>query len=453
MNPPVDATGNAVPAAAAPAAGSPASSPRRRLPWPARYTWARHWPAEALMGVSTGVSSLADFTALRSLGAPAWTPQLLVVGQVLWLFAPAWPPLLARLDRRRAFAWIGWMSKGPLLLIALITVTSTGSEGRGVGDWAMFVSCVLLSTAIDSVYTPHRNALLKANYPLEVRGRVYGLVSAVTYAASTAAALLVSPLIDQDARWVRVVFPAAAVCGIVAHLLLARIRWRHEKRPPAGAQALSPVDGAPPAAVPVRAALSDAWRRSKATLAKDRRFLDFEVAFMLYGLGLLLATPLIPTFAERDLNVSTSEWATAQRVVFPLTQLFLLPLVGRLCDRLGLFRVTGLSFAALVAFFLAMTQVGGAAGLIVSFAVYGVAMAGVNLGWSLGPLHFAPPGEAHHYTSIHVSMVGIRSVVGPPLGYGVAKALSPSAAFLLAAAFEAAGAVLMVRIAKRTAGA
>jgi MFS family permease len=435
MEPFVDASApDAAPARAA-------LPPRRRsMTRMARYTWSRHWPAEALMGLSSGVASLADFTALRSLGAPAWTPQLLVVGQVLWLFAPAWPPLLARLDRRRAFTWIGWMSKGPLLLIGLITVTSTGAEGRGVGDWALFVSCVLLSTALDSVYTPHRNALLRANYPLEVRGRVYGLVSAVTYAASTAAALLVSPLIDSDAKWVRIVFPAAAVCGIAAHLLLARIRWRRDGRREVKEETR---------VVAVKDALGGAWRRSRATLAKDRGFLDFEVGFMLYGLGLLMATPLIPTFAERDLVVSTSEWAAAQRLAFPLAQLLLLPLVGRLCDRMGIFRVSGLSFAMLVLFFLGMTQVTGATTLVVAFVVYGVAMAGVNVGWSLGPLHFAPPGEAHHYTSIHVSMVGIRSVVGPPIGYGVAKMLSPSAAFVLAAGLEAMGAVWMIRLARR----
>src|ERR1051326_3604139 len=73
---------------------APSSSLRRGRPLSpmVRYTWSRHWPAEALMGASGGMLGLTAFCLQRSMGAPGWTsPALVVLGQGLWVLAPAWP--------------------------------------------------------------------------------------------------------------------------------------------------------------------------------------------------------------------------------------------------------------------------------------------------------------------------------------------------------------------------
>jgi MFS family permease len=405
------------------------------------YTWSRQWPAEALMGVTAGALNLAGFCALRCLGAPDATPQwFTILGQALWMLAPAWPLVLARMERRHAFLWIGLLSKGPLLVVAAASVVSTGAEGRGVGDWLLFVAMVVLYLNADAIYTPHRNALMRANYPLVVRGRVFGLVGAVVQVASILSSLGVAWLVEHDARWVRVVFPAAAVVGIVAHVLYARIRWRFDGPRPAPAERGLAL---------VRASLSTAWRGTGRTLREDKAFRDYEIGFMLYGLGLLATTPLIVTFAERTLHLSPVEWGGADRVALPVTQLLLIPFVGWFADRVGIVRVTGLSFGLLSVFFLAMTQVGDATSLTAVYVLYGLCMAGVNLGWSVGPLHFAPQGQAHHYAAVHVACVGFRSVAGPLLGWAVQAAFSFRAALLMSAVLEAAGAVWMLALARR----
>ncbi len=63
----------------------------------------------------------------------------------------------------------------------------------------------------------------------------------------------------------------------------------------------------------------------------------------------------------------------------------MIPVVGWLSDKIGVVRVSGLAFLAMGIFFLAMTQVSEAWHLKVLYAFYGVGMAGVNVGWSLGP--------------------------------------------------------------------
>ncbi len=405
-----------------------------------RYTWGKHWPAEAFLGLSNGILGLAEFSSMRSLGAPGWTPQLLIAGQMLWLFAPAWPPLLARMHKQRVFTWLGWCSKGPLFLIAFATVVSTGSGGQGVGDWGLFVACLLVHGALDSVYTPHRNAFLRANYPLAVRGRIYGLVGAVSGVAAMLAALFASSFIDSNAVWIRVVFPAAAACGVLGTLLFSRIPWRYDgPRETKGPKGFAMIGHS----------LVSGWRGSIATLKRDKGFRDFEIGFMLYGIALLSATPLIATFAEKTLRVSTLEWSQAQRFAFPVSQLVMIPFVGWLSDKIGVVRVSGLAFLSMGLFFAAMTQVSEAWHLTALFAFYGVGMAGVNVGWSLGPLHFAPTGRAHHYSAVHVACVGIRSLVGPVLGLAVVKFASAPAAFVVSCVLECLAFVWMFRLARK----
>jgi hypothetical protein len=412
----------------------------RRFSKMVRYTWWKHWPAEAFLGLSGGILGLAEFSSMRSMGAPGWTPQLLIVGQVLWLFAPAWPPLLARMHKQRVFTWIGWISKGPLFLIGFATVVSTGPGGKGTGNWGLFVACLLLHGALDSVYTPHRNAFLRANYPLAVRGRIYGLVGAVSGVAAMLAALFASTLIDTNARWIRIVFPLAAAFGVLGNLMFSRIPWRYDGPREAKVGAGWTM---------VWHSLLEGWRGSIRTLKRDKEFREFEVGFMLYGIALLSATPLIATFAEKTLAVSTLDWSQAQRFAFPVAQLLMIPVVGWLSDKIGVVRVSGLAFLAMGIFFVAMTQVSEAWHLKVLYAFYGVGMAGVNVGWSLGPLHFAPTGRAHHYSAVHVACVGIRSLLGPVLGLVVVKIASAPAAFVVSCVLEVLAFLWMFRLARR----
>jgi MFS family permease len=405
------------------------------------YTWSKHWPAEAMMGLSGGILNLTAFSLQRSMGAPTWTsPALVVGGQALWILAPAWPLVLSRLGKRATFAWLGLFSRGPLLLMALASVTglSGGARDQGVGSWWLLFAAFLVSTNLDAIYTPHRNALIRANYPLTARGRIYGLVTLVTGLAAIAAGLGTGRLLDSDPSWVRVVFPIAAVVGVAAHMMMSRIRWRydgpHEQREERGTKLL-------------RVAMKDAVSTSMRTLKSDRDFREFELGFMLYGLGLLSATPLfISHFATK---FSTAQWATADRAVLPITQLALVWAVGRLSDRIGVVRVAGLAFALLIPFFVWMGHVETPHELALAYVLFGVCMSGVNVSWSLGPLYFAPRGRAHHYSAVHVACVGVRSVLGPAMGFAVERALSFQAALVVAAVFEAFAAFFAFRLAKR----
>jgi hypothetical protein len=195
----------------------------------------------------------------------------------------------------------------------------------------------------------------------------------------------------------------SAVAGLAAHFM-ARIRWRYD-----GPRHVQPGSGVGI----VRHSLRDAAKATRLTIRRDRDFRDFEIGFMLYGLGLLSASPLIVTRFAQDATFSMAAWTTADRLVLPVTQLLLVPFVGRLSDRIGVVRVASLAFLSLVGYFLLM-------GLVANqWHLMGVNVSSASA-WRerrvvAGPLHFAPPRRT---TTRRSRRVRGRAQHPGPLGMG-----------------------------------
>jgi len=411
----------------------------RSLPRVARYTFARQWPADACAGAVEGLMGFAAFAALRSLGAPAWIAPLLVTfGQLLWLFAPTWEAAFARFHFRAAFLWMGFVANAPLLLVAFVDPNASDTRlGLGV-----FSAAVMIQAAVDAAYVPHRGALLTANVPQAVRGRLFAVLSTISKFSAIASAQVGGRLLDLGDAWMRVVFPAAALFGMTEHWLLSRIRWHKDGRPAqrrwTGARSLW-------------TATTAAWRTAGRILSTDRAFLQYEIAFMLYGLGFMMTMPMVVVYAERDLSLSYREWTWAQGVAMPATQIATTLLCGRVLDRFGVVRMSAAAFAMLTFVFASLLFVASGPALVAVFAALGVAMAVVNLGWSLGPLAFAPPRAARSYVTVHVLCVGVRSAFGPFLGLWIAEQSGGvMTVFVCSAASVALGCVTMTSLARRT---
>jgi len=416
---------------------APAPVPRT-LPLVVRYTWALQWPSAMLEGVAAGVIGLTAFAAERSLGAPEEVvPILIALWQVPWIFAPGLGPVLARAKPQRLWRVLAFTTYLPLAAVALVSITPT-LPGHGTGALWLFLPLMVLHYGSGIAIVPHRGALLRTNYPQHVRGRMFGLLMAVNLIASGVAAKGAAYLLDSDPRWLRGIYPVAAVSGIAAFLLMGRIRWRRSR------EALRLA--AATASRGVRKAVANAWREAFRILREDRAFRTYEVGFMLYGLGFLSSIGLLVLYGEKELRLSYGAWTWAQSVAFPVAQIAGAALFGRLADRLGVVRTTAVSFAMLSVFFALMPLVASAAGLAAACLLWGLAMGGVNIGWSLGPLHFAPDGKAHMYGAVHFCMVGVRSLVGPFLGFAMKELFSYTAAFALSSALVAAGALTVLAL-------
>jgi len=406
----------------------------RSLPRVAAYTWRLHWPAAVLIGAANAVVMLSAFAFKRSLGAPAaWVPGLIAVWQAAWIFTPLVSGWLSRLDPQRTWRAIGVAAGLPLVLVAFVPITPVvdGKPGQGTGPFILFAGLLGLHYLASVLYIPHRGGLIRTNYPAPVRGRIFGLSEILGISAMVCVARGAQHFLDTDPRALRVLFPVAGACVAGACFLKSRIRWRHQARERrSGTHALH---------------LGEVLR--------DRRFLLYELAFMLYGFGFLMSWPLHILYVEDVLQLSYDRYTWAQSVVFPLAQLSAVIFWGRFADRRGVVPATGAAFTLLIPFLVAMPFVRGITSLIFAFALFGIGMSGVMVSWNLGPLHFAPDGRGHAYTAVHFGCVGIRSVIAPFLGYGVKQWTgSFLAGYLSAAGFMALGALtiaLLMRLQQR----
>jgi MFS family permease len=419
---------------------APAATPVvRTLPLVVRYTWALQWPSAALEGLAVGIIGLSAFVIKRSLGAPEKAvPLLIALWQVVWVFAPGLGTLLARAHPQRLWRLLAFSTFLPLAGIAFVSVTPTGEPGHGEAPLWLFLLCMTLHYSSGIATVPHRGAFLRTNYPQHVRGRMFGLFMVVNLLAAGVAAKGAGYLLDADPRWVRALYPAAAVFGIAGFLLMGRIRWRRSRE--ARRIAAAARRGG------LWQAMADAWRETFRILREDKAFATYERGFMLYGLGFLASVGLLVLYCEQELGLTYSEYTWAQSVAFPLAQIGGAAIFGRLSDRLGIVRTTAASFLLLSVFFSLMPLIGSLGGLVALYLLWGTAMGGVNVGWSLGPLHFATDGKAHMYGAVHFCLVGIRSLVGPFLGFWVKDHFSYPVAFGLSAALVGAGCVTVLSL-------
>lgn len=403
----------------------------RQLSRVGRYTWRRHARAQVASGLAEGILGLASFAAMRSLGAPSWiAPAMVVLSQASWMLSPMWEHAVAHTAPNRAFRIFGAFSLLALLGVAVVDVQPTArGNGYGVGDLYLFLACYALCYVSFGGQIAQRGALIRANYKAENRGRVFGMLSVVSRGAQIASAKAAGLVLNTDPRWLRVVFPLAGVLYFLENSLLSLIRWRR------GGRTREPGPG-----------FREAWKRSARLLRDDREFRMYQIAWSLYGIGFLASTPMIVVFGESDLQVSYNEWTWAQGVALPVAGIVGTIPAGRLVDRLGPVRTTALSYLVLTVFFVLIPFATSATHLIAGFTLWGLSMSGIGIVWNLGPLAFAREGEGRRYAAAHVALVGLRSVIGPALGYAIAETVSLRATFAVSAVMVFAAGLICWRI-------
>jgi len=408
------------------------------LPRIARYTFARHWPASLFEGLAVGIVNLTPFVVKRSLGAPAWVvPLVIMLWQVPWILAPGVGTILASAHPQNLWRRLAWLAHAPLLAIAFLPVVAT-TPGHGEGSVLLFCVPIVWHYLTAVAVVPHRGAMVRTNYPRAVRGRLWGTVQSIGLAGAALTALLAGRLLDADARFVRALYPAAAVLGYLGFVRAGRIRWHSQER-----RILRPL-GEPPGEA-MRRAWHEAWR----ILRKDRDFRVYELGFMLYGFGFLCSVGILHLYAEDALALSYSEWTLAQFLAFPIGQVVGSAFFGRVADRFGMARTAMSAFLILAVFFGSMNLVGSAGGLFAAYLLWGLGMGGVMITWALGPLHFAPDGKGHMYAALHFALVGVRSLFAPALGYAMKSFFDYGAAFGLSVAFFLVAAATVRTLARR----
>jgi MFS family permease len=387
-----------------------------QAPLVSRYTYQLHARAALLEGILAGVIVTNDVVARKTLNASGFQIMLLTMApSVAQLLALVLARRFEAVEQRRVFFWAGFLGRLSLLAMAFVTRT-----------WP-FLGLLLLGAIVQTIVIPAQNTVFQANYKPEIRGRLFGRAQVYGGVAMAAAALGAGLLLDHDPEAYRWLYPVAGVAGFAATQVFGSIRLRRSPPPPEPGSARN------------RAPL---WR----LLFEDAPFRRFETAMFCYGLGFMCMMPVFALLFVDELHMDYSDASLARGVVFSAVPVVALTFAGRMHDRIGLERLAIRSYVVLALFAASMTVVRSSAQVVAAFGFFGLGMAGVNIAWSMGPIKYAPAGQAARYMGVHVALVGVRALIGYPLGAMVAghfKSTRPT--FAMAAVFFSVATLLMMR--------
>jgi MFS family permease len=434
---------------------SPATAPRV-----SRYTYQLHARAAVLEGILAGIIVTQDVVARKTLGASQWQLVLLTMAPgSSWLLSLFFANQFQQYDRRKLFFWAGFAGRLPLLTVAGMS-----------GLWP-FVAVLVLHGFVQTALIPAQNSLYQQNYDPLVRGRLFGRAS-LWGALATAVASLVTgfameygPQIGRALgfhggapKWLlgpeafRLLYPVAGIAGFGACLVYGSIRLRGSGRPSLRA----PIEAAARARWTPQELMLGPFRRAfhavRTTLVEDPGFRRFEVAIFIYGLGFMVMQPVFAVLFVDELHMNYLQASLAKGVVFFAANIAAVAYAGRTYDRIGLERLGARATILLAVFAAWLAWVNSPGEVIAAYVLFGVAMAALNIVWSMGPIHYAPAGNAARYMSIHVALVGLRAILGHPLGGAIAEGARylglprPSRpAFVVAAGLFGIATVLMIR--------
>jgi MFS family permease len=387
-----------------------------KAPLVSRYTYRLHARAALLEGVLAGILVTNDVVARKTLHAGPFQIMLLTMApSAAWLLALVLARRFEDVPQRRVFFWAGLLGRLSLLGMCLVA-----------GPWS-FIAILVWSAIVQTVVIPAQNSVYQANYDPAIRGRLFGRTQVFLGVATAAAALGAGLCMNLDANAYLYLYPIAGVAGFAATQVFGSIRLR--RTGPLGSA--KETRRRPPL-----------WR----LLFEDAPFRRFETAMFVYGLGFMCMLPVMAILFVDELHMDYADASLAKGVVFNAVPVLALTFAGRMHDRLGLERVAIRSYVVLAIFAAGMALVRTPTQVVALFAFFGLGMAGVNIAWSMGPIKFAPPGDAARYMGVHVALVGIRALIGHPLGAALAKGTGSSrATFVLASCFFSLATLLMMR--------
>ena len=373
-------------------------------------------------GVAFGVFANSDVIATRTLHASTLdiTILMFLLNTSLIFSLPLVRYLNIGIVFRRRLTRMAWICTVPLFVYPLIPSVPT------------FIAAVFAVHLLNTILPPVMNRLYDRHVKQNV-GRLYGWATSLKILASMSAAFATGWLLDRNEQFYIPLLSGAAGLAFLSIHLLTRME--------------PTVDTQPKASFWYHLGTTAACIRD--VLTQDAHFMRFERNFIIYGLGFLMLTPVIPLYLVRELHLDYSVISFSRQVVGQFALWVFSPVAGLWFDRTNPFRFTGFSFFILVGFpiLLAMTKFFPAHTtmiVIFAYALQSIAMTGIFIAWNIGSIRFAHQAEPGLYQGVHVTLTGVRSILGPIFGWAVLQTLGYFAAFLIATGLFAVATLLML---------
>jgi hypothetical protein len=356
-----------------------------------------------------------------------------------------------------SFVWISSAQGRPkvrfinaLQIPVILSVACLAFAPASMAGLWMLTGLVVIARVCWSGILTIRPTVWRANYARQNRARIVGKFQAVQVFVIAMLGMALGAALDHDAKWYGVVTPCCAAMGLGAFFLYGRIRMRRQTkvmREEAGERVMKPWHG-PRAVVEV--------------LRNDPMWAKFQVSMFILGLGNLMMNPIIVITLKEQFGMgylkSILVTSTLQAVIMP----FAIPMWARMLDRAHVVKFRAVHswiFVVATSVFAIGAWQHQAWMFFAGSVMLGIAYGGGQLAWNLGHVDFAPPSETSRYMASHVTLNGVRGLIGPFLSVSLFQGLQ-TAGFENASAWvlglcvlvSAAGSMGFVRL-KREMGA
>ncbi len=350
----------------------------------ASETFRRQRVCAMLEGAATGVMGFAVYVLERGAQSPDFLVVIMGMFQIIGqLFSFPFGYYFEGKPKKTLF----------IISVSLLCVSALGFVVFPPGI-AFIIWLGLLSIA-NSLVIPAKNAIFQSNYSPRERSRFLGNVAMFSAFANIALMLITSWVLDKNYGMYKVLFPAALLLMSASYLKYSKIATR-------------PRESAPHAEFKPWSPFVEIVR----LLRRDRRFLQFEVGFFLYGCGVMFLWSIQPIYFNKHFNASFVAFGAFTVINLALT--IFAPLVGKWADSRTPPKVAATSFLMLVLLPLMLWAAPNMYFAMFASVWQAFAMMGVNITWNLGPVYFSGRRDASSYVGAHATLAGLRGLVAYP---------------------------------------
>ena len=402
-----------------------------------RKAFVLHMSYSFLEGIIAGLIILNEFVFVKSLLGSNY--QLAVLFQfsvavfLLLIFMNEW---LKRIrNKRNVLRRAALLTRLPLILLLFFPRSSENLGGDSVYHY-VFLGIFLVYFMGNTVIWPTINLFLKTSYRHDNFSRLYSYATSLNKIVMMVATFFYGWLLDIDNYIFVYIFPVAAVLGVLSVFLLSLIPYQVHK---------------------VEIKENGLWNSVRESalgmvriLSTNRSFLDFQIGFMLYGIGFMGSVTVIVLFFEAGLGLNYSSIAFYKNG-YNVLAIIMLPFFGKLMGKIDPRRFAAISFLSMLLYilFLTLTEYYPAYTqfwdirlyhlLIFYILFHGVFAATMALTWFIGSAYFCPPEEAGNYQSVHLVLTAFRSLFAPLMGIALYEAFGFTTTFVIAMSFLAMG--------------
>lgn len=412
-------------------------------------TFTLHLISQFFNGITIGIVLLQDIILKKTLGGSDFQVMLLaLLVSSAFLFSIYGSELVNRShNRAKTILILGTTAKFFMIILPVFD------------NPVFYLACIAIGAYFDSMLLSIWNIVFKHNYTEQKRSKLYSYASTLQTIIGLITTTLFGYYLDLDSSLYKILFPVAGLSGIISYYNLAKMISLSED----DYAGKTKRERTYISRKVVKDILALPYRSTMKLFKENPAFMRFEGYFFLYGMAFMVLSPVIPVFLVDNLGLGYSPISFAKGMVFHTALILFTPLMGRYHGTGNPTKFCAFAFSVLALFPLILISAKSALMLgyisaiglntdmilYIAFFVFGFAMSGVTIAWSLSSIYYAPKSQVSNYQAVHITLTGVRGLFSPALGYAVMKIFAIEFSFYLAAFLFLLGGLLMYRESKK----